>query len=356
MVYELFLKKLSCNCDTTTSGSEEKEEVWLANNSRSTQQQQRKRRTEIESKARASTSDIITRSERTRKVREIRTTNKNKNKKSDLIESMNENSLLADYVDITTKMDNKENEQEQLTGPSAADTSGNVVLNRHQNAMKDSKTGAFSIEEELSMSNDHSPAMVAPSFSSPPTDDITTLTITIPRGLRWAISNSSVDLSGSWVLAVSPEWKDEYDLYLQSLGINMFVRKIALSVIHRTKEETIQIENGLELKIISVNPKGKWERTLISSGSSLENDEYEPLVHQIKNANGDDCEAESWWEDQGKVHHSWMRGGPSGDYQSIRYLENNGNFYICESYFYKRKSDLVSSKPTGKVVWRFERA
>eukprot|EP00594_Rhizosolenia_setigera_P020255 CAMPEP_0178961088 /NCGR_PEP_ID=MMETSP0789-20121207/13449_1 /TAXON_ID=3005 /ORGANISM="Rhizosolenia setigera, Strain CCMP 1694" /LENGTH=232 /DNA_ID=CAMNT_0020644757 /DNA_START=902 /DNA_END=1600 /DNA_ORIENTATION=+ len=218
------------------------------------------------SKARASTSDIITRSERTRKVREERTTNKNKNKKSDLIESMNENSLLADYVDITTKMDNKENEKEQLTGPSAADTSGNVALNKDQNVMKDSKTGAFSIEEELSMSNDHSPAMVAPSFSSPPTDDIATLTITIPRGLRWAISNSSVDLSGNWVLAVSPEWKNEYDLYLQSLGINIFVRKISLSVIHGTKEETIQIENGLELKIISVNPKGKWERTLISSG------------------------------------------------------------------------------------------
>eukprot|EP00594_Rhizosolenia_setigera_P007139 CAMPEP_0178953114 /NCGR_PEP_ID=MMETSP0789-20121207/8234_1 /TAXON_ID=3005 /ORGANISM="Rhizosolenia setigera, Strain CCMP 1694" /LENGTH=198 /DNA_ID=CAMNT_0020634327 /DNA_START=264 /DNA_END=860 /DNA_ORIENTATION=+ len=198
---------------------------------------------------------------------------------------------------------------------------------------------------------------MADSLSSlPPTDEIATLTITIPRGLRWSISNSSVDLSGNWVLAVSSEWKDQYDLYLQSLGINSFVRKIALMMIHRTKEETVQTENGLELKIISSNPKGTWERTLISSGSSLENDKFEPLFHQIKNANGDECEAESWWEDQGKVHHSWMRGGPSGDYQSIRYLEDNGKFYICESYFYERKSGSISSNPTGKIIWRFERA
>jgi hypothetical protein len=83
---------------------------------------------------------------------------------------------------------------------------------------------------------------------------------------RWAQSDPIVDLSGSWTLIADDAFKKEYDLYLSDLGFNRIIRSVACSLISRTKEITKQSNNGRELYIKSINPKGAWERTLTASG------------------------------------------------------------------------------------------
>eukprot|EP00957_Ditylum_brightwellii_P203891 15336685-Ditylum_brightwellii.AAC.1 len=52
-------------------------------------------------------------------------------------------------------------------------------------------------------------------------------------------------------------------------------------------------------------------------------------------------EAEAWWESQwgynGNVHISWLRGGKKygvEDFESRRYLKNDGKILVCESKFH----------------------
>ena len=214
-----------------------------------------------------------------------------------------------------------------------------------------------------------------------------------PIGDRWQLSHPSVNLSGQWELIVSNEWKKDYDVYLASMGYNIFLRKVALTVIQLTKEEILHwnantptndcscdddvsneiasYEKERRLRILSTNPKGTWDRTYISSGAtnplgnhSSEPQEYQKIILPIKTANGDPGESECWWERNGTVHRSWIRNAPQGDYESLRYLEegSEGNIYVCESYFYEKKNEDSFSptipekaNATAQITWRFQR-
>ena len=178
------------------------------------------------------------------------------------------------------------------------------------------------------------------------------------RHNRWAVSAPHVDLSGDWTLNVNDEFIEEYDEYLRLLGINAFVRRIACSVISRTTEVTRQTDSGRTLYLNGTNPKGNWERVLIASGrpdySPHEDEDFEHLRQPIKTADAEDVEAEAWWEDDRTKHRSWLIGGKKyggGDFESLRYLSENGNVLVCESTFHP--SDTTKQK--AQVTWRFRR-
>ena len=177
---------------------------------------------------------------------------------------------------------------------------------------------------------------------------------------RWARSAPDVDLSGSWTLISDSVFKKEYDAYLKALGFNIIVRQLACSLIGQTHEKTEQSEEGRKLSLISNNPKGSWERVLISSGypdfetlsNQKEGKDYSHTKSIIKTADEEPVEAEAWWEKQGTVHRSWLRGSTKyggGDHESRRYLEDNGHILVCESTFHRRNN----TKPS--VRWRFKR-
>jgi hypothetical protein len=165
---------------------------------------------------------------------------------------------------------------------------------------------------------------------------------------RRSATAKSVDLSGKWELIVSEEFKVNYDKYLQILGQPPLVRSVALSIIGMTTEETIQSDQGRELKIRGRNVRGNWERTLKASS------EKNPLVHTIVTADKETVESECWWEDNGSVHRSWLRGVAKyggGDFESRRFLEDNRKTLVCESTFHP--SD--SSREKASIVWKFRR-
>ncbi|EJK76217.1 hypothetical protein THAOC_02040 [Thalassiosira oceanica] len=178
------------------------------------------------------------------------------------------------------------------------------------------------------------------------------------RHKRWAVSAPHVDLSGDWTLIVNDDFKGEYDEYLRLLGINAFIRRIACSVISKTTEVTRQTDSGRTLYINGSNPKGNWERVLIASGRpdicTHEETDYVHLRLPIKTADAEDVEAEAWWEDDRTKHRSWLIGGKKyggGDFESLRYLSENGNVLVCESTFHP--SDATKQK--AQVTWRFRR-
>lgn len=184
---------------------------------------------------------------------------------------------------------------------------------------------------------------------------VSTFTIQLPRGLRWAVSHPSVDFTGKWVLMVDPEWKARYDTFLMGLGLNKFIRKIALSLIHRSKEETLQTDRGRKLLVRSINPKGVWDRTVEASGATCDREDYEPLLITMKQKNGESVTAEGWWEAEGTEHRSWMRGASLGDYESVRRLEEGGKVFSCQSDFYRRERGTVRTERTATITWRFQK-
>lgn len=180
-----------------------------------------------------------------------------------------------------------------------------------------------------------------------------------PRGERWAVSSPNVDLSGEWKIQVTEEFKKQYDTYLRNLGQPLLVRSIALSIISMTKEETKQTNHGRDLWIKGTNTRGVWERTLHASGSDFDVhiEDYEDYEHRtvpIVTADSEKVEAQAWWEDEGMVHVSWLRGGKKyggGDFYSRRYLQDDGNVFVCETVFHPRDE----SREEATVTWTFER-
>ena len=175
-----------------------------------------------------------------------------------------------------------------------------------------------------------------------------------PAGPRWA--TAAVDLSGEWTIVASDDFKQEYDEYLKQLGQPLWVRTIALGIIGITSEKVIQTEQGRSLLIRGSNARGVWERTLVASGADDDenNSDYKAVTTPIVTADGEDVQSEAWWENQGTVHRSWMRGVDKfggGDFESRRYLEQNGKILVCETVFHHRDTNI----PDTCVTWRFLR-
>jgi hypothetical protein len=153
---------------------------------------------------------------------------------------------------------------------------------------------------------------------------------------------------------VNDEFKKEYDEYLKQLGQPFIVRSVALTIIPLTTEETLQTEHGRALLIRGTNARGVWERTLVSSGADKISSEFTPLKVPIVTADDERVQAESWWEDNGTVHRSFMLGlnkYGGGDFESKRYLEKDGKVLVCESIFHPRDKE----RDDVKVTWRFLR-
>ncbi|CAB9511180.1 expressed unknown protein [Seminavis robusta] len=173
---------------------------------------------------------------------------------------------------------------------------------------------------------------------------------------KWATAAPSVDLTGDWELLITDEFKREYDDYLRLLDQPAFVRSVALSIVGLTTEETIQKDGGRNLFIRGRNVRGVWERTLSSTGDTEES-------YIITTADNEQVQAESWWEDAGTKHRSWLRGVSNyggGSFESLRYLETAPNkdttepprkVLVCESTFHP--DDTTREK--AHVTWRFQR-
>lgn len=175
---------------------------------------------------------------------------------------------------------------------------------------------------------------------------------TKPVGNRWAVSAPGVDLSGDWSLIISDEFKKDYDDYLKKLGQPFIVRSVALTLIGVTTEHTEQKEEGRTLFIRGTNARGIWERTLVTSGADKMNDKFTPLHVPVDTADDERVEAEAWWEDDGTVHRSWMRGISKyggGDFESKRYLEEDGKVLVTESTFHPNEKD----REDVGIIWRF---
>lgn len=182
--------------------------------------------------------------------------------------------------------------------------------------------------------------------------------IELPRGNRWAVSSPDTDLSGKWKIVVTDEFKKEYDLYLKKLGQPSLVRSVAVSIVEMTTEEVIQSDSGRSLCIKGKNLRGVWDRTIISSGSDYGKDHGEGDEHtrvSLVTADKEKVEAEAWWEDHGTCHRSRLRGVKKyggGDFESRRYLTDDGKKLVCESEFHP---DLGDEEDKAIIHWTFER-
>ena len=179
----------------------------------------------------------------------------------------------------------------------------------------------------------------------------------LPEGNCWAVSAPDVDLSAVWKIVVDEKFKEEYDTYLKNLGQPSLVRSIAVNIVELTTEEVIQGDNGRTLSIKGKNLRGVWERTLLASGSDYENDFNEDVEEHdqidLITADKEKVKAEAWWEDRGTVHRSYLRGVKKyggGDFESKRYLEDDGNTLICESIFHPKEG-----KEPAVIKWTFTR-
>jgi hypothetical protein len=192
------------------------------------------------------------------------------------------------------------------------------------------------------------------------TQEIAVAVPNIPKGPRWAVAADQTDLSGAWAPIVTQEFKKEYNDYLVKCGQSFFFRKVMVNGIALQKEHIKQKKQGRELEIFATNPVGNWNRTLVASGTNADSDHYEASNMTIQDPDGDMVQVEAWWEEEGKVHKSWLRGKPrlqGGGFETARYLEGR-DILICKSTFHPSstapKSNDSAQNPT--VVWRFRRA
>lgn len=271
-----------------------------------------------------------------------------------------------------------------LENPTLPDTKNTIVDDRTVMSATTVRTSPTS--SSISTTINTAPKNSSPVLA-PPTTIVTKkpsmeISPTIKETMKVIINKSRLEtchpdtnLNGKWSVIVTPELKKSYDLYLQAFQQPALFRAVALNVLSMTKDTLIQSKNGKELTIIGTNPRGVWERTLISSGykadwdsvdsdtESVDLDSFEPKFTMMRNAGGAEVDAECWWEDNGRVHTSWVRNAKEGDFYSRRYIDEEG-YYICESFFYHNemsklkygvKEDYKDDEPVASMVWKFER-
>jgi hypothetical protein len=178
----------------------------------------------------------------------------------------------------------------------------------------------------------------------------------LPKGMRWAIASPDVNLSGNWKILVDDHFKKDYDTYLTNLGQPSLVRTVATSIVEMTTEQVRQEDEGRVLHIEGKNLRGIWERTLVASGSDWDHDykDEEHVKTSLVTADQEQVQAEAWWESEGSVHRSFLRGVKKyggGDFESKRYLMDNGNILVCESIFHPRDEE----KQRAEITWKFVR-
>jgi len=160
-----------------------------------------------------------------------------------------------------------------------------------------------------------------------------------------------------------------YDRYLLELGQPGLVRKVAGSIVDRTVEDIEQMDEGREFCIKGKNIRGIWDRTLISSGAEAMDDasddtttdcidwgNYNHLRTKILTADSEEVLSEAWWGTEGTVHHSWLLGTKKyggGDFESRRYLVDEGKTLVCESKWHPKKKR--KNKENKTLVWHFVR-
>mmetsp|Transcript_3103 Transcript_3103/g.4370 ORF Transcript_3103/g.4370 Transcript_3103/m.4370 type:complete len:472 (+) Transcript_3103:157-1572(+) len=235
---------------------------------------------------------------------------------------------------------------------------GEKVLEQHFSDVKNEVNSSSGLEnlsasvnvEEYEISSSISPRGVSVLERESP--------VALPLGKRWATSSPSVDLSGKWKLVVDEKFKLQYDEYLKSLGQPAIVRSIAVSIVEFTSEQLTQNNEGRDLVIHGTNLRGTWERTLVASGSESGGDHLgQDFKHKrvpTLTADKEQVEAEAWWENGGTEHVSWMLGGKKfggGDFESRRYLVDDGKGLICKSVFHPK--DKKSEDAT--ISWKFKR-
>ena len=190
----------------------------------------------------------------------------------------------------------------------------------------------------------------------------------LPQGPRWAIAHPNTDLSGTWKPIITPEFQHNYDRYLECCGTNYYFRKVCLSFCGTTRERIRQQNQGRVLQLTGTSPAGQWDRSLLSSGADGHNDDgtYEEVYATFLDPDRELVTVEAWWEDQGKVHTSFLRnkaGVCGGAFESRRYLDTAPDGItpelVCESTFHPSQNDLESPQ-TSKfkpafVQWRYRR-
>lgn len=130
------------------------------------------------------------------------------------------------------------------------------------------------------------------------------------------------------------------------------IRSVALSIAQLTTEEMVQSDDGRSLLIRGENARGIWERTLQTTHNGAEAESS--FAHPLYTIDKELVQAESWWEDNGRIHHSWMRGATKyggGDFESKRYIDED-DVYVCETTFHPTKPNAKKAK----LTWRYERA
>mmetsp|Transcript_8357 Transcript_8357/g.15773 ORF Transcript_8357/g.15773 Transcript_8357/m.15773 type:complete len:484 (-) Transcript_8357:32-1483(-) len=266
-------------------------------------------------------------------------------------------------INITSQDDNQQESETTAIATTAlvqdqvTDSDNRLELSIHKD--KDYDETLENDETRSVASSEDTPSVIVDDASSSLIDkqEKDVQEISLPKGERWAVSSPEVNLSGKWKIIASDDFKKDYDIYLKNLGQPSLVRSIAVSIVDMTTEEVTQSDNGRSLSIKGKNLRGVWDRTLLASGSDIdvehgENDEHTkiPLV----TADQENVEAESWWEKNGTVHRSWLRGVKKyggGDFESRRYLADGGKKLICESVFHPQARD----KENAVITWLFER-
>jgi hypothetical protein len=242
------------------------------------------------------------------------------------------------------------------TQPDALESSSAAsakLIAKEEKVVGDLSIDQLEVGGETSKVTGEAPVEVAGSIPKQ-ADSKTTKSVANPVGERWGVCAPGVDLSGKWKMSVSDEFKANYDRYLADLGQPLLVRTVAVGIIDRTTEELTQSEDGKSLLIRGRNIRGVWDRTLVASGAEAGIDDYAPLQVPVMTADSEKVEAESWWENEGTMHVSWLRGVNKyggGAFESKRYLEDDGQvLYVLSTYH----PDDASVKPS-EIVWRFYR-
>jgi len=262
----------------------------------------------------------------------------------------------------------KKDEKGSTTGDAGGDNnllpkSGGIIVGDIMDNVATSQDEANALSNTT---DDNAASMVAVKHSMSIDEAIERESWVPPVGDRWAIAAPGVDLTGKWKLIITEQFKKEYDEFLESLDQPLIVRGAAVVLIGNTREETKQLDGGRSLYIKGINAKGVWERTLTSSGSDFDttmspnpsDGSYDQLHIQVPivTADSEKVVAESWWEADGSVHVSWTYGVKrygGGSFESKRYLENDGDVYVCESTFHP--DDTNTRRETSVLKWKFLR-